>query len=247
MAKRFMDNTIFEKQWFRKLPLRLKVVWFYLINKCNHAGVWECDIDLLSFQVGGEPFTLDEIMEAFGDNIVELGDNKYYLSKFIEFQYGLPLNPSVRVHQSVIKLLQKYGIDLDKSYIRLKDKNKSKDMDIKQRQSDFSKRVENEVADMKVAAKDIQDFISYWTEHNDGVGTKVMRFEKQDIFNVKRRMATWIKNSKKFQSTFQPSNEDIEAKEAKVQADYQAQQQKFKEADTNVATDDDKKKALGIK
>ena len=245
MAKRFMDNTIFEKQWFRKLPLRLKVVWFYLINKCNHAGVWECDIDLLSFQVGGEPFTLDEIMEAFGDNIVELGDNKYYLSKFIEFQYGLPLNPSVRVHQSVIKLLQKYGIDLDKSYIRLKDKNKSKDMDIKQRQSDFSKRVENEVADMKVAAKDIQDFISYWSEHNtDG---RVMRFEKQDIFNVKRRMQTWIKNSKKFQSTFQPSNEDVEARELQVEKEYQDQQKRLRDADANVATDDDKKRALGIK
>ena len=244
MAKRFMDNTIFEKQWFRKLPLRLKVVWFYLINKCNHAGVWECDIDLLSFQIG-EVYELSEIMEAFGDNIVELGDNKYYLSKFIEFQYGLPLNPSVRVHQSVIKLLQKYGIDLDKSYIRLKDKNKSKDMDIKQRQSDFSKRVEKEVADMKVAAKDIQDFISYWSEHNtDG---RVMRFEKQDIFNVKRRMQTWIKNSKKFQSTFQPSNEDVQAREEQVEKEYQDQQKRLREADANVATDDDKKRALGIK
>ena len=250
MAKRFMDNTIFEKQWFRKLPLRLKVVWFYLINKCNHAGVWECDIDLLSFQIGmGEIFTLDEIMEAFGDNLQQLDDNKIYITKFVQFQYGLPLNPSVRVHQSVIKLLDKYGIDLGNSLLSVKDKDKDIDKvkDIDKRQQDFSKRVENEVADMKVAAKDIQDFISYWTEHNDGVGTKVMRFEKQDIFNVKRRMATWIKNSKKFQSTFQPSNEDIEAKEAKVQADYQAQQQKFKEADTNVATDDDKKKALGIK
>ena len=208
MAKRFMDNTIFEKQWFRKLPLRLKVVWFYLINKCNHAGVWECDIDLLSFQIG-EPFTLDEIMEAFGDNIVELGDNKYYLSKFIEFQYGLPLNPSVRVHQSVIKLLNKYGIDLGNSLLSVKDKDKDIVKDIEKRKESFAKRVEKEVADMNVPAKDIQDFISYWSEHNtDG---RVMRFEKQDIFNVKRRMATWIKNSKKFQSTFQPSNEDIAA------------------------------------
>jgi len=246
MAKRFMDNTIFEKQWFRKLPLRLKIVWFYLINKCNHAGVWECDIDLLSFQIG-EVYELSEIMEAFGDNIVELGDNKYYLSKFIEFQYGLPLNPSVRVHASVIKLLSKYNIDLDKSFIRLKDKDKDIDKvkDIKQRQSDFSKRVENEIADMKVAAKDIQDFISYWSEHNDG--GRVMRFEQQSIFAVKRRMQTWISNSKKFQSTFQPSNEDIEARELQVEKEYQNQKKRLMEADANVATDDDKKKALGIK
>ena len=249
MAKRFMDNTIFEKQWFRKLPLRLKVVWFYLINKCNHAGVWECDIDLLSFQIG-EPFTLDEIMEAFGDNIVELGDNKYYLSKFIEFQYGLPLNPSVRVHQSVIKLLNKYGIDLGNSLLSVKDKDKDKDKvkDIEKRKENFANRVEKEVDDMNVPAKDIQDFISYWSEHNtDG---RVMRFEKQDIFNVKRRISTWITNKKKFASnlTFQPvSDEDIEKKEAQLEKEYQDQQQRFKDADANVATDDDKKRALGIK
>ena len=39
MAKRFMDNTIFDKSWYRKLPVRLKIVWFYLINKCNHTGL----------------------------------------------------------------------------------------------------------------------------------------------------------------------------------------------------------------
>ena len=90
MAKRFMSNC-FEKKWFRELPIRLKIVWFYLINKCNHAGIWECDIDLLSFQIGDEPYTLKEILEAFGDNIQELGDNKYYLTKFISFQYGYHL------------------------------------------------------------------------------------------------------------------------------------------------------------
>ena len=79
MAKRFMDNTVFERQWFRQLPIKLKIVWFYLINKCNHAGIWECDIDLLSFQIGKE-YTLKEILEAFGNNIIELGDNKYYLT-----------------------------------------------------------------------------------------------------------------------------------------------------------------------
>jgi len=246
MAKRFIDNTIFEKQFFRKLPIKLKIVWFYLISKSNHAGVWECDIDLLSFQLG-EIFTLDEIMKAFGDNLQQLDDNKIYITKFCQFQYGLPLNPSVRVHASVIKLLSKYNIDLDKSFIRLKDKDKDIDKvkDIKQRQSDFSKRVENEIADMKVAAKDIQDFISYWSEHNDG--GRVMRFEQQSIFAVKRRMQTWISNSKKFQSTFQPSNEDIEARELQVEKEYQNQKKRLMEADANVATDDDKKKALGIK
>ena len=57
MAKRFMSNC-FEKKWFRELPIRLKIVWFYLLNKCNHAGILDdLDLDLLSFQIG-EEYTL---------------------------------------------------------------------------------------------------------------------------------------------------------------------------------------------
>jgi len=250
MAKRFMDNSIFEKQWFRKLPIRLKVVWFYLINKCNHAGIWECDIDLLSFQIG-EEYTLKEILEAFGDNIVELGDNKYYLTKFISFQYGLPLNPNVKVHQSVIKLLEKYGIELSKTGISIKDKNKAiiidKGKDIETRKECFAKRVEKEVFDMHLDPQMLKDFIEYWTEHNDG--GSVLRFEQQSIFNIRKRINTWIKNSKAYRSnlTFQAaSDEDIEKKEARIEADYKAQQERFKKESDDVATDDDRKKALGI-
>ena len=249
MAKRFMDNTIFDKSWYRKLPVRLKIVWFYLINKCNHAGIWECDIDLLSFQIGGEPYTLEEILEAFGDNLQEIGDGKIYITKFIEFQYGLPLNPNVKVHQSVIKLLNKNNVEVPNPLpvsVKDKDKGKVKGKDIKVRLKEFAERVEKEVFDMHIDAGMMKDFIDYWTEHNDN-GGRVLRFEQQSIFNIRKRMSTWVKNSKKFNSnTFQPLEEDLEKKEARIQADYKAQQERFKEADNNVADDEERKKALGI-
>ena len=242
MAKRFMDNTIFDKSWYRKLPVRLKIVWFYLINKCNHAGIWECDIDLLSFQIVdfNEPYTLEEILKAFGDNIIDIGDNKYYLSKFISFQYGIPLNPNVKVHQSVIKLLSKYDENWANSLVRVIDKDiiRDKDKDIKERAKCFAKRVEKEVLGMQIDPKDFGDFISYWTEHNDG--GKVLRYEKQDIFNVRRRMTTWTKNSKKFNMKFQPTEEDLERKEVKIENEYQDQRKRLREADNNIASDEDR-------
>ena len=249
MAKRFMDNTIFDKSWYRKLPVRLKIVWFYLINKCNHAGIWECDIDLLSFQIGDE-YTLEEILEAFGDNLKEIGDGKIYITKFIEFQYGLPLNEKVKVHQSVIKLLNKNDIQLPNPLVSVKDKDKDKvkGKDIKVRLKEFAERVEKEVFDMHIDAGMMKDFIDYWTEYNSD-GGRVLRFEQQSIFNIRKRMSTWVKNSKKFNSnmTFQAaSDEDIEKREARIEADYKAQQERFKEADNNVADDEERKKALGI-
>ena len=246
MAKRFMDNTIFDKSWYRKLPVRLKIVWFYLINKCNHAGIWECDVDLLSFQIGDE-YTLEEILEAFGDNLKEIGDNKIYITKFIEFQYGLPLNRKVKVHQSVLKLLDKSGIELANPLLSVKDKDKDKGKDINVRLKEFADRVEKEVFDMHLDPQMVKDFIEYWTEHNtDG---RVLRYEQKSIFNIRKRMATWKKNAVKFNSNSKfpvLSDDDIAKREARIEADYKAQQQRFKKADEDVASDDDRKKALGI-
>ena len=246
MAKRFMDNSIFEKQWFRELPVRLKIVWFYLINKCDHAGILnDLDVGLLSYQIG-DNYTIDEILEAFNDNIEQIGDNKFYLTKFCKFQYG-ELNPNVKVHKSVIKLLDKHNIELDNPLVSVKDKDKDKAKDINTKKEEFAKRVEKEVFDMQIDPSMIKEFIEYWTEHNDG--GHVLRYEQQSIFNVRKRMSTWVKNSKKFNSNmkFQPaSDEDIAKREARIEADYQEQQKRFKEADENTASDEERKRELGL-
>ncbi len=245
MAKRFITTSMWEKPNWRKLPVRLKVVWFYLISKCNHAGIWECDIDLLSFQIG-EDYTLDEIMEAFGSQIVELGDNKFFLSKYISFQYGV-LNPSVRVHQSVIKLLKKYNIQYEYSELSVKDKDIDKVKDVDTKKKEFAKRVEKEVINMKLDPVMIKEFIEYWTEHNDG--GHVLRYQQQSIFNVRKRMSTWVKNSKKFNTNMKfqsASDEDIAKREARIEAEYQEQQKRFKQADNNTASDEERKKELGL-
>ena len=59
-------------------------------------------------------------------------------------------------------------------------------------------------------------------------------------------MQTWIKNIKNWNNTFQPTLEDISEKEEKLEKEYQQQQKRLREADKNVASDDDRKKALGL-
>ena len=44
----------------------------------------------------------------------------------------------------------------------------------------------------------LEEFQEYWTEH--GENDKKMRFEKEKSFGIKRRLATWKKNSKKWDS-----------------------------------------------
>ena len=94
------------------------------------------------------------------------------------------MNPNVKVHKSVIKLLDKHNIELDNPLVSVKDKDKDKGKDINTKKEEFAKRVEKEVFDMHLDPNMIKEFIEYWTEHNDG--GRVLRYEQQSIFNIRK-------------------------------------------------------------
>ena len=52
MAKRFVDSDIFKKRWWRKLPPRMKLFYFYMLTQCDHAGMYDFDLELAEFQIG---------------------------------------------------------------------------------------------------------------------------------------------------------------------------------------------------
>jgi hypothetical protein len=143
MAKRFIDTDIWKKSWFRQLPPKMKSVWVYLTTNCDHAGIYEVDLELMSFMVG-QKVTSKEIDEHLGNQISVINSgSKWYLSKFVGFQYG-ELNPNVKAHQSVLKQLNKYSIDetlakglgntlesvqdKDKDKVKVKDKEDKKSL-----------------------------------------------------------------------------------------------------------------------
>ena len=109
MAKRFTDTGKWKKKWIRELSPEMKLFWFYLLDNCDHAGIWEVDIELAAFQIGIE---LDEsiILNTFNRKIVTFKPGKWFVPKFIVYQYG-ELNKSNRAHLSVIKILTKYGLN----------------------------------------------------------------------------------------------------------------------------------------
>ena len=111
MPKRFIDSSLFKKRWIRQLDPNMKLFWIYLLTNCAHAGIWEVDIDLAAFQTGVE---LDEstILKTFNRKIVPFKDGKWFVPKFVDYQYG-ELNENVNAHKSVIKLLTKYGLYVD--------------------------------------------------------------------------------------------------------------------------------------
>ncbi len=132
MAKRFTDSNKWDKASFMALPAPYKLAFIYLCDKCDHAGIWDINIELLNVHTGLK-LTLDELLLALRSNIERLSETKLSITGFIEFQYG-ELKPSNRVHLSVIHILEKIKKNkpLPSPYLGAKDKDKEKDMDMDQ-------------------------------------------------------------------------------------------------------------------
>tara|TARA_R100000152_G_C6781427_1_gene215892 strand:+ start:2249 stop:2908 length:660 start_codon:yes stop_codon:yes gene_type:complete len=56
------------------------------------------------------------------------------------------------------------------------------------------KKFEEQVFNSNLSSELCQEFVDYWTETNSS--GKKMKFEMQKTFDVKRRLARWVKNSK---------------------------------------------------
>lgn len=62
----------------------------------------------------------------------------------------------------------------------------------------------------------IDQFTDYWTEK--GLTAKKMRFEKERVFDIKRRFATWKRNAERF-------NKPINGKPCPIQGTLNAYEQ----------------------
>ena len=133
MAKRFTDTNKWRKPFIRGLQGAYKLFWFYLLDDCDHAGIWIVDIEVAQIRVGQAIF-LDVAKEKFADKIVEFDNGeRWFIPDFIEFQYGV-LNENNRAHNSVINVLLKYKLLNENKVLIIplqgvKDKDKDKELD----------------------------------------------------------------------------------------------------------------------
>ena len=143
MANRFTDSRKWDDPWFRKLPCKYKAFFLFLIDKCDHAGIWKVDFESAEFHIG-EPLDRGELLKMMDGRIVELGlKEKWFIPKFINFQYQVSsvseLKHDNRVHKSVLDILKKEGAykPLKSPIQGCKDKDKDKDKDNKGGVGDF--------------------------------------------------------------------------------------------------------------
>lgn len=200
MSKRFTDTEKWRKPFIRTLSTPYKLLWFYILDECDHAGIWHVEFDVASLRIG-EEITKEEAIKQFDGHIIIVDTGaKWFIPDFISFQYGL-LNIENRAHNSVINRLNKYGLlykikELISPLQGAKDKEQDKDKDKDKEKKE--EKFKSEVYEFLDQYPDslLKEFISYWTEPNKS-RTK-LRYELEKTWDCSRRLATWARNSKDF-------------------------------------------------
>lgn len=109
MGKRFTDTEKFTDPWYRRLESKNKILWDWILCACDQAGFISIDFEFVEM-VLNEKYEDDTIEKHFSDRVFRIGQFKYFIPKFIKFQYG-KLNPNALIHKSIIKKLEAHGID----------------------------------------------------------------------------------------------------------------------------------------
>lgn len=186
MSKRFTDTNKWKKPFIRTMKAPYKLLWLYILDECDHAGIWQIDMEVAEIKIG-ERLKLDEALRQFGTRVIFLED-KLFIPDFIQFQYG-DLNPSNRVHNSVINILQSFNL-LDENYKTkelisplqgVKDKEKEKDKD-KDKEKDKEPKVKKEHL---FSESDFYDFEKFKLEF---IGTD---YEKADLKFYYESVKNW--------------------------------------------------------
>lgn len=109
MAKRYTDTDKWKKSFIKSLPSEYKLFWLFILDECDHAGIWHMETDVAEMRLGVK-LSLEKIRGLFKGKVVEFdGGTKLFIPDFIEFQYG-ELKPENKVHKSVIDRLEKYQL-----------------------------------------------------------------------------------------------------------------------------------------
>lgn len=137
MAKRFTDSEKWDDPWFAELPSKYKLFWIYLLDECDHAGVWKVNFRKAHFMIG-ESLEQAEVLRYVSDRVQKIDESYWLILKFVNFQYG-SLNAS-KTAVSARRILEKHGLTefvkqnevrvtegLPKGYLTLKDKDTDMD------------------------------------------------------------------------------------------------------------------------
>lgn len=109
MPRRF---TITEKwtadKWFKGLSAPAKLLFIYLYENCDCAGIWEIDLEDVAQRFNLNIEIIEQAFKEVGRCYVTDGEF-IMLVNFLYHQRNLPLNPGNNAHRGIIERLGRHS------------------------------------------------------------------------------------------------------------------------------------------
>lgn len=122
MGLRMTDTAIWDEDWFIDLPIDYKLLYMYIKDRCDHAGIWKPNLLIFKTILGNNHMVFkDDFIRAVNKDsegnekkrIIILPNKNWFLVKFITFQLGNKYNPKIGAHRGALKILIKNKIKLE--------------------------------------------------------------------------------------------------------------------------------------
>lgn len=119
MAKRLTDSEKWKDPWFKRLGCEMQLFWLFVLDTCDHAGIWKDQLDDFN-RISGSFLRYDKIAESFKGRVIPINDDTFLIPKFILFQYTNFNADRNNAHKGVARSLDGFGITHDQvsSFVR---------------------------------------------------------------------------------------------------------------------------------
>lgn len=152
-----------------ELKPQFKLLYQYILDRCDSVGVWKPNTRLAEFFVSqGEEIDWDGFIMNMGDRLSVTDRGNYWLTKFCDFQYGdLHEGSKSNPVQSYIKLLKKHNLweGYSKGTATLKEQEQEQDK-VKVKEKEKKKLVQGKCL-MKNSGVTLYDVRAAFQESND--------------------------------------------------------------------------------
>lgn len=115
MSYRYTNSDKWTDSWFSDLSPNAKLLFIFLYENCDNAGVYEVNKKFMLFLLG---YTETELKEAIGEikkaYIKSNDGSRIWLKNFLKHQKLMPLNWKNNAHKQIISILEENVADKDK-------------------------------------------------------------------------------------------------------------------------------------
>jgi len=102
---RFAETNKWDDPWFRSLSGAHKLIFLYVIDRCNNAGFWELDEAAIVFHTKLDSRHLEGAWKALERGLVMAG-GWVWVRTFLRHQRNAELNPDNRAHTQIIQQIR---------------------------------------------------------------------------------------------------------------------------------------------